>query len=274
MSAADVAGRKCWCAVLPARPRVIRSRHLVRGPGVTALGRSDLATPGSARLRNHTHGISLLPIAQADCKMQDTSTEAAPTQRQLGAYDCDPTIDLVLPPRSFLAVRPLTDDEIVVCRSFSLQTLTATRQPAAWALAEATARNSEIHHILWVVTWTSPTAGSGSTGAPRRNLVGVRSATGELPSSLGGWAASTTCSQTIRRLPMRDAAPRRAARFRRPSPSLRPSPGRDRAGARRAAGIGGGLGGRKVNQVAVSASQAYPPTDSSSPLSAFSPMNL
>jgi hypothetical protein len=90
----------------------------------------------------------LLPIAQADCKMEDTSTEAAPTQRQLGVYDGDFRIDLVLPPRSFLAVRPLTDDEIVVCRSFSLQTLTATRQPAAWALAEATARTSEIHHIL------------------------------------------------------------------------------------------------------------------------------
>jgi integrase/recombinase XerC len=80
--------------------------------------------------------------------LEDTSTEAAPTQRQLGVYDGDPTIDLVLPPRSFLAVRPLTDDEIVVCRSFSLQTLTATCQPAAWALAEATARTSEIHHIL------------------------------------------------------------------------------------------------------------------------------
>jgi integrase/recombinase XerC len=80
--------------------------------------------------------------------LEDTSTEAAPTQRQLGVYDGDPTIDLVLPPRSFLAVRPLTDDEIVVCRSYSVQMLTATRQPPAWALAEATARTSEIHHIL------------------------------------------------------------------------------------------------------------------------------
>jgi hypothetical protein len=53
------------------------------------------------------------------------------TLRQLGLYEGDPTIDLALPPRSCLAVRPLTDDEIVVCRSFSLQTLTATRQPAA-----------------------------------------------------------------------------------------------------------------------------------------------
>jgi len=70
------------------------------------------------------------------------------TLRQLGLSEGDPTIDVALPPRSCLAVRPLTDDEIVVCRSFSLQTLTATRQPAAWALAEATARTSEIPHIL------------------------------------------------------------------------------------------------------------------------------
>ena len=56
------------------------------------------------------HGISLLPIAQPGCKLEDTSTETAPTQRQLGVYDGDPTIDLVLPPRPFLAVRPLTDD--------------------------------------------------------------------------------------------------------------------------------------------------------------------
>src|SRR5438105_6099494 len=70
------------------------------------------------------------------------------TLRQIGIAVGDPTQDLVLPARSCLAVRPLTDDEIVVCRSFSLQTLTATRQPAAWALAEATARTSEIPHIV------------------------------------------------------------------------------------------------------------------------------
>jgi integrase/recombinase XerC len=70
------------------------------------------------------------------------------TLRQLGAAVGDPTQDLALPPRSCLAVRPLTDDEIAVCRSFSLQTLTTTRQPAACALAEATARTSEIPHIV------------------------------------------------------------------------------------------------------------------------------
>jgi integrase/recombinase XerC len=69
------------------------------------------------------------------------------TLRQLGVADADPTLDLLLPPRSSLACRPLTDDEVAVCRSFSLQTLSATRQPAAWALAEASARTSEIHAI-------------------------------------------------------------------------------------------------------------------------------
>jgi integrase len=42
----------------------------------------------------------------------------------------------------------LTDDEVAVCRSFATHTLSETRRSAAWALAEATARTSEIPHIL------------------------------------------------------------------------------------------------------------------------------
>jgi integrase len=67
--------------------------------------------------------------------------------RQAAMVDHDPTIDLVLPPRSSLPVRPLTDDEIALGRSFALKTLGETRQPAAWALAEATARTSELAAI-------------------------------------------------------------------------------------------------------------------------------
>jgi integrase len=67
--------------------------------------------------------------------------------RDLGLVDHDPCVDLVLPPRSSLAARPLTDDEIAVCRSYSLTSLTNTRTPAAWALAESTARTAEIPHI-------------------------------------------------------------------------------------------------------------------------------
>jgi site-specific recombinase XerD len=64
--------------------------------------------------------------------------------RHLGLVDGDPSLDLVLPPRSSVRQRPLMIDEVILCRSFSLHTLTETRQPAAWALAEATARTSEI----------------------------------------------------------------------------------------------------------------------------------
>lgn len=67
--------------------------------------------------------------------------------RQLDLYDSDPTVDLVLPPRSPLGKRPLTDDEVALCRSCSLHSLTETVRSAAWALAEATARTSEIPHI-------------------------------------------------------------------------------------------------------------------------------
>jgi len=69
------------------------------------------------------------------------------TARQLGLCSGDPTLDLVVPARSSLHMRPLTDDEVALCRSFSVSSLTETRRPAAWALAEASARTSEIPHI-------------------------------------------------------------------------------------------------------------------------------
>jgi integrase len=64
--------------------------------------------------------------------------------RELGLCTHDPTLDLRLPARSKLPARPLTDDEIAVCRSFAICSLTNTRRPAAWALGEATARTAEI----------------------------------------------------------------------------------------------------------------------------------
>ena len=69
------------------------------------------------------------------------------TAREIGLANSDPTLDLVLPPRSSLRTRPLTDDEIALCRAASLQTLTSTRRPAAWALAEASARSAELGHV-------------------------------------------------------------------------------------------------------------------------------
>ena len=67
--------------------------------------------------------------------------------RALGLIDGDPSLDVRLPPKSELLTRPLTDDEVGLCRSYALTSLTQTRHAAVWALVETTARSSEIPHI-------------------------------------------------------------------------------------------------------------------------------
>ena len=64
--------------------------------------------------------------------------------RNLGLVHTDPTLDLVLPPRSVLSARTLTDDEVELCRLWALGSLTDLRLALVWALAEASARPSEI----------------------------------------------------------------------------------------------------------------------------------
>lgn len=67
------------------------------------------------------------------------------TARRLGHQVGDPTLDIHLPPRSDRVTRPLTDDEIVLCRTATYATRHADhRRAAAWALAEAAAMTSEI----------------------------------------------------------------------------------------------------------------------------------
>jgi integrase/recombinase XerC len=68
--------------------------------------------------------------------------------RRSGLVVGDPTIDLVLPARSDRTVRPLVDFELDLCRHASLHSLHSTRLSAPWALAEATARTTEIPHML------------------------------------------------------------------------------------------------------------------------------
>jgi integrase/recombinase XerC len=65
--------------------------------------------------------------------------------RRLGLAESDPTLDLLLPPKSSAAARPLDDDEIELCRDVAQW---ASAQAAiAWALAETTARGAEIAAI-------------------------------------------------------------------------------------------------------------------------------
>jgi integrase len=67
--------------------------------------------------------------------------------RRLGLVDTDPTLDLELPPRSALATRPLTDDEIELCRACARESLADLRGALCWALAEASARPSELARV-------------------------------------------------------------------------------------------------------------------------------
>lgn len=57
----------------------------------------------------------------------------------------DPTLDLVLPPRGLRVARPLTDDEMTLCRASALASSrrAASMRATAWALGEATAVSAE-----------------------------------------------------------------------------------------------------------------------------------
>lgn len=68
--------------------------------------------------------------------------------RELGVADHDPTLDLVLPTRiRGRETRPLTDTEVEAGRASSVDTLSESRLPSVWALAEATATTHEIPRV-------------------------------------------------------------------------------------------------------------------------------
>ena len=62
--------------------------------------------------------------------------------RRLGLAETDPTLDLLLPPKSSAAARPLDGDEIELCRDVAQWA--SGRVATAWALTEATALGAEI----------------------------------------------------------------------------------------------------------------------------------
>ncbi|WP_158580760.1 tyrosine-type recombinase/integrase [Cellulomonas rhizosphaerae] len=72
------------------------------------------------------------------------------TLRQLELIDWDPTLDLQLQARSSTAARPLTDDEVTLCRFASRlgsAGAISLQRAVCWALAEATAITSEIAQV-------------------------------------------------------------------------------------------------------------------------------
>ncbi len=64
--------------------------------------------------------------------------------RARGASVGDPTLDLVLPSKGPRRTRPLSDNEVSLCRACASWSLEDSRRAAAWALAEATCRTGEL----------------------------------------------------------------------------------------------------------------------------------
>ena len=90
-------------------------------------------------------GDSTVPVSVATMHVRRAAVRLAfRVAREQGLLDHDPILDLDLPRRREGRCRPLLDAEIERCRSASLHSLSETRLPAAWALAEATATPQEI----------------------------------------------------------------------------------------------------------------------------------
>ena len=122
------------------------SRFAIRGHGVSSLGGVTPAVaaafvgapvPGTGELPS----VPLMHLRRLALRLLFRAARRA--DPSLG----DPTLDLVLPPRSQLGTRPLTDGEVALCRATSEWSLHDRRRAAAWALAEATCRTVELGQI-------------------------------------------------------------------------------------------------------------------------------
>lgn len=69
--------------------------------------------------------------------------------REVGLASFDPTLDVDLPARKARLIRPLTSAEVKRCELAAGATLLATREPAAWALAEAGGTMAEIGNVAF-----------------------------------------------------------------------------------------------------------------------------
>jgi site-specific recombinase XerD len=122
------------------------SLFMERGLGVTdvsAIGEAEVgAFIGSRRADGAMPSLSLMHNRRTVCRHLFRIALA------IGLCGVDPAARLELPPRRPVGPRPLTDDEVRLCRSHALFHPADLRHPVAWALAEATARTYEIARAL------------------------------------------------------------------------------------------------------------------------------
>ena len=124
-------------------------QRFIRRLAVTGVNAWSQVTAADCRRFIHAHTQTGQPPELATQHARRTVLRMAlRTLRSRGHDIGDATLDISLPPRSNRIARPLTDDEISLCRAASrLSGPPTLRRAVTWALAEATAVTSEIPQV-------------------------------------------------------------------------------------------------------------------------------
>lgn len=136
-----------WAEQSADRMEQIGSRFVAR---LEAVGRTGWGQVGPSDCQGFVLAVSRSghPPSVATQHLRRSTVRALfRTLRSTGQVVGDPTIDLVLPPRGARVYRPLTDDEVLLCRTSSRLGASGSRllhRAVAWALGEATGATSEI----------------------------------------------------------------------------------------------------------------------------------
>lgn len=116
--------------------------------GRSVLDIRDVETADVVAWVNATLPDGRYPSLATQHNRRSAATSGFRILRELGVADHDPTLDLALASRTRgRETRPLMDDEVEAGRASSVDTLSESRLPSVWALAEATATTHEIPRV-------------------------------------------------------------------------------------------------------------------------------
>jgi integrase/recombinase XerC len=121
------------------------TRYCERGHGLTDL--AQVSPPIAAAFITAPNPDGSLPSSSLTHLRRSALRLLFRSARHLGQAVGDPTLDVPLAPRSQVATRPLSDEEVSLCRAAAAWSLNDRRRAAAWALAEATCRSVEVGQI-------------------------------------------------------------------------------------------------------------------------------
>ena len=116
--------------------------------GAATLADAEAVVPDWVHVRGRDRSGAVAEPAAATKHLRRSTLRALWREcRALGLSDADPTLDLVLPARGTGTARPLSDDEVALCRMVAAATTWDTRGPAVLALSLASAGTAELGQV-------------------------------------------------------------------------------------------------------------------------------